>query len=70
MSRSTKTKRPWRLVYSESFKTKFEALKRELKIMKSLQYIENLIKYAGGSFSGSICNASRISRSDKRSTTF
>jgi putative endonuclease len=37
---------PWELVYSEEFKSKTEAIKREkaIKRMKSRKYIESLIK--------------------------
>ena len=43
---STRTGKPWNLVYSEEFETKTEALKREkyIKRMKSRTYIERLIK--------------------------
>ena len=49
-SRSTKGKRPWKLVHSEPFSTKSEALKREseIKRMKRRKYIENLLQHAGG----------------------
>ena len=42
---STKSGRPWKMVYHETFNTKTDALKREtyLKRMKSRIYIENLI---------------------------
>ena len=42
---STKSSRPWKIVYSEPFPSKTEALKREiyLKRMKSRTYLENLI---------------------------
>ena len=42
----TKTKRPYRLVFSEEFATKSEAVKREnaIKRRKSRHYIETLIK--------------------------
>ncbi|MDA0987175.1 MAG: GIY-YIG nuclease family protein [Bacteroidetes bacterium] len=45
-SRYTKTKTPWKIVYSEEFENKSEAIKREINIkkMKSRVYIENLIK--------------------------
>ena len=41
---------PWDLVYHEEFETKSEAIKREnyIKKMKSREYIENLIRDAGG----------------------
>ncbi|EZH73903.1 excinuclease ABC subunit C [Aquimarina atlantica] len=44
-SKSTKRGIPWRLMYSESFKTKPEAYQREMQIKKkkSRKYIENLI---------------------------
>ena len=49
-SRSTKAGIPWILVYYEEFETKSEAIKREnyIKKMKSREYIENLIRDAGG----------------------
>jgi putative endonuclease len=42
---STKPFRPWELIYTETFNTNSEALKRELQIkkMKSRKYIEGLI---------------------------
>jgi putative endonuclease len=42
---STRTGRPWRLVYIEEFDNKSAAIKREttIKRMKSRKYIENLI---------------------------
>ena len=45
MSKYTATKRPLRLVYFESFKTRTAALirEKEVKKMKSRKYIENLI---------------------------
>ncbi len=48
-SRSTKGKRPWRIVHTESYETKREALRREreIKRMKSREYIERLINHAG-----------------------
>ena len=41
---------PWELIYSESFSTKSEAIKREneIKRWKSRAMIEKLIKSAGG----------------------
>ena len=47
---STKTGRPWTLVYSEPCSSKGEAMKRErqIKRMKSRPYIERLIAHAGG----------------------
>ena len=43
---STKPGRPWKLVYSESYETNSEALKREreIKSKKSRKYIEFLIQ--------------------------
>ena len=43
---STKPARPWKLVYSESYATNSEALKREreIKSKKSRRYIEFLIE--------------------------
>ena len=52
---STKSGRPWKVVYSETFSSKAEALKREiyLKRMKSRVYLEDLIrKSLKGSSSG------------------
>jgi putative endonuclease len=45
-TKSTKTGRPWRLVYSEKFESRSDAIKREynLKKMKSKSYIEILIR--------------------------
>ena len=42
---STKSARPWKLVYSESFQSNSNALKREreIKSKKSRKYIEYLI---------------------------
>jgi putative endonuclease len=50
LSRSTKAKRPWKFVYSETYENKSLALRREreIKLKKSRKYIENLIKHAGG----------------------
>jgi len=44
-SKSTKAKIPWKLVYYESYKTRAEAVKREIEIkkQKSRKYIEDLI---------------------------
>jgi putative endonuclease len=49
-TKSTKAGRPWDLVYSESYDTKSEALKREreIKRMKSRAYIERLTAGAEG----------------------
>ncbi len=46
---STKGKRPWKIVYTEEYGTKTEAIKREkeIKRKKSRSYIESLI-HAGG----------------------
>ncbi len=48
-SKSTKHGIPWKLVYTEKFDTKSEAVKREYEIKrkKSRKYIEYLIKSAG-----------------------
>jgi putative endonuclease len=45
----TKRGIPWKLVYTESFNTKSETLKREreIKRKKSRKYIEELISHAG-----------------------
>ena len=42
---STKPSRPWKLVYSESYPTNSDALKREreIKAKKSRKYIQQLI---------------------------
>jgi putative endonuclease len=44
-TKSTKSGIPWKLVYSEKFESRSQAMKREkeIKRMKSRQYIENLI---------------------------
>ncbi len=44
-TRSTKAGIPWKLIYSEEYRTKSEAMKRECEIkrMKSRKYIEDLI---------------------------
>ena len=49
-SRSTKSKGPWKLVYSKEFTAKLHALgrEREIKRMKSKTYIERLVRNAGG----------------------
>jgi putative endonuclease len=43
---STKPGRPWKVVYTENFSSKTEALKREiyLKRLKSRIYLEDLIR--------------------------
>ena len=48
---STKSGRPWKLVYSESYENNSDALKREreIKSKKSRKYIEFLIDSASGS---------------------
>ena len=45
-SRSTRLKRPWKLVYQEQFETRSEAMNREkeIKKRKSRTYKEELIK--------------------------
>ena len=45
-SKATKNKRPWKLVYTEEFETRSEAMKREYEIKrkKRKSYIEWLIK--------------------------
>ena len=45
MSKYTSSKRPWRLVYFEVFKTRTEALirEKEIKKMKSKKYIVSLL---------------------------
>ncbi len=44
-TKSTKSGRPWKIVYTEEYKSKSDAIKRELylKRMKSRVYIESLI---------------------------
>jgi putative endonuclease len=44
--KSTRSGRPWRLIYKEEFDTRFEAAKREkqVKNQKSRTYIESLVK--------------------------
>jgi len=46
-TRSTKSKRPWRLMYNEDYPSKGDAIRREheIKRMKSRKYIENLIRH-------------------------
>lgn len=46
----TKRGVPWKLAYTESFKSKSEAIKREREIKrnKSRKYIKELIEKAGG----------------------
>jgi putative endonuclease len=46
---STKSGRPWRIVYFEEFNNKSDAIKREnhVKRMKSRVYIEKLVKADG-----------------------
>ena len=41
---------PWKLVYQEEFINKSDAIKREneIKSKKSIKYIEDLIRHAGG----------------------
>ncbi|ROL62309.1 GIY-YIG nuclease family protein [Bacteroidetes/Chlorobi group bacterium ChocPot_Mid] len=48
-SKFTKNRGPWKLVYSEEYSTRNEALNRETQIkkMKSRKYIENLISLSG-----------------------
>ena len=48
---STKSGRPWELVYTESYENNSDALKREreIKSKKSRKYIEHLIESASGS---------------------
>jgi putative endonuclease len=48
---STKSSRPWVLVYTEIYKDNSDATKREseIKRMKSRQYLESLISTAGSS---------------------
>jgi putative endonuclease len=43
--KSTKSGRPWRLIYKEEYDTRLEAAKREkqVKDQKSRAYIENLV---------------------------
>ena len=48
-NRSTKSYRPWKLVYSESFQTLAEARQRELEIKswKSRKYMEEALRING-----------------------
>lgn len=50
LTKSTKAKRPWKIVYSEHYDSKTKALQREreIKRMKSRIYIERLIEHAEG----------------------
>ena len=45
-SKYTKVKKPWHIIYSETFDTRKDAMQRELEIKKrkSRTYIEKLIK--------------------------
>lgn len=45
----TKTKLPWKLIYQEEFLSRSEAMKREreIKRMKSREYIERLVRTLG-----------------------
>ena len=45
-SRATKGKGPWHLIYTESFETRAEAVRREQEIKgrKSRDYIEKLVR--------------------------
>ena len=45
-TKSTKSGRPWKIVYTEKYDSKNKAIKREyyLKRMKSRSFIENLIR--------------------------
>lgn len=45
-SRYTKSKRPWKVIYSEKFENKSDALTRErqIKRRKSREYIETLMR--------------------------
>ena len=64
-TKSTKSGRPWKLVYREVHGSKGEAMIREkqIKSMKSRQFIERLIKTAGGrpACPDSLCRGSRFS---------
>jgi putative endonuclease len=46
MSSYTKAKAPWKLIYQEVFPARSEAMKREreIKRMKSREYIERLVR--------------------------
>jgi len=46
VGKSTRSNKPWRLVYTEEYNTWSEAIKREkrIKSQKSKSYIENLIR--------------------------
>jgi putative endonuclease len=45
VGKSTRSSRPWRLIYTEEYRTRSEATRREKKIksQKSRAYIQNLI---------------------------
>ena len=45
---STRNKGPWKLVYSEEYKTRSEAMKREyeIKAKKSSKSIQQIIEYS------------------------
>ena len=45
-SRYTRSKAPWKLIYQKVFTTRSEAMKREreIKRMKSREYIERLVR--------------------------
>jgi putative endonuclease len=47
VGKSTRSHRPWRLVYTEEYNTWSEAAKREkqIKSQKSRSYIESLIRF-------------------------
>jgi putative endonuclease len=49
-TRSTRSGRPWKLVYQEGLGSKGEAIRRELQLkqIKSRTYLERLIGHAGG----------------------
>ena len=53
---STKSGRPWKIVYTEIFQCKTDGLKREiyLKKMKSRIYLENLIKKCNASHGATV----------------
>ena len=53
-TKSTKARIPWQLVYYESFRTRREAIKREIQIkrQKSHSYIEELISQISNNGTG------------------
>ena len=52
--RFTKGHRPWQLIYTESFNTRSEAVRRErfLKSGQGRKFLDNILPIAGGSSNG------------------